>query len=70
MFAVESQNLLFQVWMTNLKPFYIQYAHATGIDGVKSDLYIFVLFNTKEFRIMAASIGSHFHVFKLVLKLI
>jgi hypothetical protein len=29
-----------------------------------------VVFNTKEFHIMAASIGSDFHVFKLVLKLI
>jgi hypothetical protein len=31
---------------------------------------LFVVFNTKEFRIMAASIGSDFYVFKLELKLI
>jgi hypothetical protein len=35
---------------------FIGYAYATGIDGVTSNLFIFVVFNTKEFRIMAASI--------------
>jgi hypothetical protein len=48
----------------------IGYAHATGNQGVTSNLYIVVFFNTKEFGIMAASIGGDFHVFKVVLKLI
>jgi hypothetical protein len=50
--------------------FHIRYAHVTRNDGVTSNLYIFMVFNTKEFRIMAASIGGDFHVFRFVLKLI
>jgi hypothetical protein len=53
-----------------LNAFHIRYAHATGNDGVTSNLYTFMIFNTKEFRITAASIGGDFHVFEVILKLI
>jgi hypothetical protein len=42
----------------------------TGIDRVMSNLYIFVVFNSKESHIMAASIYGASFVFELVLKLI
>jgi hypothetical protein len=41
MFAVESRNLLFQVFRTDPNPFHIPYAHAIGIDGLTSNLYTF-----------------------------
>jgi hypothetical protein len=53
-----------------LNALHIQYAHLTENEGVTSNLYIFVVFDTKQFRMMAAPIGGDFHVFKLVLKLI
>jgi hypothetical protein len=49
---------------------HIRYAHVTGNEGVTSNLYIFMIFNTKELCVMAASIGGDFYVFKVVLKLI
>jgi hypothetical protein len=50
--------------------FQIRYVDATENEGMTSNLYIFVVLNTKEFRIIAASIGGDFHIFKVVLNLI
>jgi hypothetical protein len=44
-------------------------AHAIGIDGVTSDLYILWSSTQKEFYIIVASIGGDFHALKVVLKL-
>jgi hypothetical protein len=63
--SLEDRDCIFK-----MHSMYGNYAHATGNEGVTSNLYIFVVFNTKEFRVMAASIGDDFHVFKVVLKLI
>jgi hypothetical protein len=76
MFDVASQSLLFKFRGPRLhlffNAFHIRYAHShtTGHDGVTSNLYTFIGFNIKEFRIMAASIGGDCHVFKVVLNLI